>query len=91
MQHIDGRRRGRRRVPVAALTVAMTLAALVAVSAPASSAGRAASGRAQLSRARGNFDVRTQGGAAVAPSATTSAGCTIWRSRSFHQRQRSIS
>src|SRR5258705_13746740 len=69
MQHIDGRRRGRRRISVAVLTTAMTLAAVVAVTAPASSAGRAAFGRAQVSRARGNFDVRAQGGAAAAPSA----------------------
>ena len=43
----------------------------MAVTVPASSAGRAASGRAQVSRARGNFDIRARGGAAVAPSART--------------------
>ena len=69
MQHADGRRRGRRRISVAVLTTAMTLAAVVAVTAPASSAGRAAPGRAQIDRARGNFDIRSRGGAAVAPSA----------------------
>ncbi len=69
MQHADGRRRGRRRISVAVLTTAMTLAAVVAVAAPASSAGRAAPGRAQIDRARGNFDIRSRGGAAVAPSA----------------------
>ena len=71
MQHTVGRRRGRRRISVAALTTAMTLAAVVAVSAPAGSAGHNAHGRAQVSRARGNFDVRARGGAAVAPSART--------------------
>ncbi len=45
MQHTVGRRRGRRRISVAVLTTAMTLAAVVAVTAPASSAGRVASER----------------------------------------------
>ena len=71
MQHTVGRRRGRRRISVAVLTTAMTLAALLAVTGPASSAGRAAPARAQMSRARGNFDIRARGGAAVAPSART--------------------
>ena len=62
MQHTVGRQHGRRRIPVAALTAAMTLAAILAVSAPASSAGRDAHGRAQVSRARGNFDIRARGG-----------------------------
>ena len=38
MQHTVGRRRGRRRISVAVLTTAMTLAAVVAVTAPASPA-----------------------------------------------------
>ena len=71
MQHADGRRGGRRRVSVAVLTSAMTLAAVLAVTAPANSAGRAAPGRARVSRGGANFDVRARGGAAVAPSART--------------------
>ncbi len=68
MQFTVGRRWSRRRMSVAVLTTAMTLAAVVAVTTPASSAGRAESGRAQVSRARGNFDIRARG-TAVAPSA----------------------
>ena len=71
MQHFDGRRWGRRRVSVAVLTTAMTLAVVLAVTAPASSAGRAAPRRATMNPARGNFDIRARGGAAVAPSART--------------------
>ena len=70
MQHADGRRSGRRRALVAVITTAMTLAAVLAITAPARSAGRAATpGRAQAGRSVGTFDVRDRGGAAVAPSA----------------------
>ncbi len=58
---------------MAVLTSAMTLAAVLAVTAPANSAGRAAPGRAQASRGGANFDVRASGGAAMAPSARTAA------------------
>ncbi len=71
MQLADGRRWERRRLAVAVLTSAMTLAAIVAVSAPASSAGRAALGSMRASRGGANFDVRSSGGVAVAPSART--------------------
>ncbi len=72
MQHTVGRRRGRRRISVAVLTTAMTLAALRGRHrrrrAPPDAQPPA---RAQMSRARGNFDIRARGGAAVAPSART--------------------
>lgn len=71
MQHVDGRRRDRRRCSVAVLTTAMTLAAVLAVTAPARSAGRAAAGRANASRVSGTFDVRAGGEVATAPSART--------------------
>jgi extracellular elastinolytic metalloproteinase len=71
MHHDDGRRRDRRRATVAVLTTAMTLAAVLAVTAPARSAGRVVARHVIASRAGGTFDVRTQGGAAVAPSART--------------------
>ncbi len=64
---------GRRRLAVAVLTSAMTLAAVLAVTAPANSAGRVVPGRAQASRGGANFDVRASGGAAMAPSARTAA------------------
>ena len=70
MQHADGRRSSRRRALVAVITTAMTLAAVLAITAPARSAGRAATpGRAQAGRSVGTFDIRDRGGAAVAPSA----------------------
>ncbi len=56
---------------MAALTAAMTLAAVLAVTAPARSDGRVLPGRVQASRGGGNFDVRAQGGEGVAPSART--------------------
>src|SRR6185436_14867593 len=70
MQLVNGRRAHRRRALVAILTTAMTLAVVLAITAPARSAGRAATpGRAQAGRTVGTFDVRDRGGAAVAPSA----------------------
>ena len=69
MQHADGRRSSRRRALVAVITTAMTLATVLAITAPARSAGRVASGRVQASRAGTTFDIRARGGAAVAPSA----------------------
>jgi extracellular elastinolytic metalloproteinase len=56
---------------MAVLTTAMTLAAVLAVSAPARSVGRVVRGRVQASHAGGNFDVRARGGGRVAPSART--------------------
>ena len=47
----------------------MTIATVLAITAPARSAGRAATGRAQAARAGGTFDIRARGGATVAPSA----------------------
>lgn len=61
-------RRARRRALVAGLTAAMTLVAVLALTAPAGSVGRMAAAHAQAIRIRGAFDVRT-GGSAVAPSA----------------------
>src|SRR6185295_12891145 len=68
MQHADGRRSGRRRALVAVVTTAMTVATVLAITAPAHSAGRLAAGRAQASRSAATFDIRARG-AAVAPSA----------------------
>ena len=70
MQHAVGRRSGRRRGFVAVITTAMTIATVLAITAPASSAGRAATPAARRAgRSVGTFDVRDRGGAAVAPSA----------------------
>ena len=68
MPQADGRRSGRRRALVAVITTAMTLAAVLAITAPAHSAGRTATpGRAQAGRSVETFDVRDRGGAAIAP------------------------
>ncbi len=70
MPHADGRRSSRCRAPVAVITTAMTLAAVLAITVPARSAGRAATpGRVQAGRSDGTFDVRDRGSAVVAPSA----------------------
>jgi extracellular elastinolytic metalloproteinase len=68
MQLADGRRRARRRGIVAVLTTAMTLATILALTAPARSVGHVAVGRAQRSRDLSAFDSRARG-AAVAPGA----------------------
>ena len=70
MPHADERRPSRRRAPVAVITTAMTLAAVLAITAPARSAGRAATpGSVQAGSSVGTFDARERGGAAVAPGA----------------------
>ena len=74
MQHVHGRR-DRRRVLVARLTAALTLATVFAFTAPAGSAPRAVRGHAQASRRGGTFDVRSAG-TAVAPSARTARART---------------
>jgi extracellular elastinolytic metalloproteinase len=65
MQHAEARRR----VTVAVLTSAMTLAAVLAVTAPARSVELDVAGRLPTSRMSGNFDIRVSGSGSVAPSA----------------------
>lgn len=69
MQHAR-ERRDRRRALVAGLTTALTLAAVLAFTAPAGSVGRTVGRHAQANRRSGTFDVRSEG-SAVAPSART--------------------
>jgi extracellular elastinolytic metalloproteinase len=69
MKHAYGSR-DRRRLLVAGLTIALTLAAVFAFTAPAGSVGRAAGVHVRGSKGGGAFDVRSAG-SAIAPSART--------------------
>jgi extracellular elastinolytic metalloproteinase len=71
MHQADERRRDPRRESVAVLTTAMTLAAVLAVSAPAGSVGRVVPAGVLASRAGGDFDVRARGAVAAVPDVRT--------------------